>query len=265
MPETYVFADRRPGQGTHAEMVGYLAEVLDPFTQQRLAPLIRLGAECLEIGAGAGTIALWMAEQGAKVTATDLEPQHIPEHPGITPWRHDITTDPLDSGRWQLIHARLVLAHLPNRVQVVEKLARALTPGGALVIDEFASGGWARCVLAAPDRVEAQRLFDTYHAALTSIMAAAGTDVEWGRNAHRVMTDTGLVDVDTYLGGARSWGGGEAGCLLPHAMTTQMRDKLLQHGMTETDLGQFRELLLDPRLTILSSAAISTVGRAPTR
>jgi len=221
----------------------------------------RLGTRCLEIGAGAGTIALWMAEQGGDVTATDLDPDHIPSHPGITPLRHDITTDPLEEGRWDLIHARLVLAHQRSRVDIIAKLAKALAPGGAVVIDEFAAGGWARCVLAAPDRVEAQRLFDAYHQALTGVMTTAGTDVEWGRNTHRVMVEAGLADVDTYLGGARSWRGGEAGCLLPHAMTTQMRTQLLDHGMSEDDLDQFRQLLLDPRLAILNPAAISTVGR----
>lgn len=260
MPKTYVFADHQPGQGTHTQMVRHLAAVLDPFTQQRLAPLIRPGMQCLEIGAGTGTIALWMARHGGKVTATDLEPHHIPEHPDITPCRHDITTDPLDPGRWDLIHARLVLAHLPNREDIITKLATALTPGGALVIDEFAAGGWARCVLTAPDRVEAQRLFDTYHQALTSIMHAAGTDTDWGRNTHHVMTKAGLVNVDTYLGGARSWHGGQPGCLLPHAMTTQMRTQLLHHGMTETDLDQFRHLLLNPQLAILNPTAISTTG-----
>src|SRR5690606_17972443 len=121
MGKTYVFADEQPGTRTHAQMVRHLAAPLDPFTRRRHTPLIHPGTECLEIGAGAGTIALWMAHRGGKVTATDLEPEHIPEHPGITPLRHDITTDPLDEGRWQLIHARLVLAHLPGRVQIVEK------------------------------------------------------------------------------------------------------------------------------------------------
>ncbi len=264
MTKAYVFADERPGEGTHAEMVQHLAAVLDPLTCQRLAPLLHPGARCLEIGAGAGTIALWMAEQGAAVTATDLEPEHIPEHPGITALRHDITVDPLD-GRWDVIHARLVLAHQPSRVDLVTKLAKALTPGGALVVDEFASGAWERCVLDAPDRGEAQWLFDHYHAALAAIMGGAGSDVEWGRNAHRVMAEAGLVDVDTYLGGARSWRGGEAGCMLPYAMTTQMRDQLLAHGMSQEELLRFRRLLKDHRLIILSSAAISTVGRRPSR
>src|SRR5690606_6697316 len=127
--------------------------------------------------------------------------------------------------------------------------------------EPFAAGGGDRCVLAAPDRTEAQRLFDTYHQALTGVMDAAGTDVEWGRNTHQVMLHAGLDDVDTYLGGARSWHGGQAGCLLPHAMTTQMRTQLLHHGMNQADLDQFRQLLHDPRLTILNPAAISTTGR----
>lgn len=261
--QSYVFADTGEGTGHHAELVTHLAAVLDPFTTSRLAPLVRAGASCLEIGAGAGTIALWMAERGAQVVATDTEPGHIPHHPNLTVRRHDIAIDPLEDARYDVIHARLVLAHQQTREQILATMVTALVPGGVVVVDEFAAGGWQRCVLDAPDRAAAQRLFDRYHEALVTVMRQAGTDVDWGRNAHRTMRAAGLADVRAAFGGALSWQGGQAGCLLPYAMTAQMRPQLLQAGLSEPDLDEFRQLLLDPRLVIHTPIAVSTAGRRP--
>lgn len=258
----YVFSDRDGGPARHQEMVGYLAEVLDPFTTGRLAPLVDSSARCLEIGAGAGTVALWLAERTGGVVATDIDPQHIPDHPKLSAVRHDIVTDPLTDASFDLIHARLVLAHLPTRRDVLSKLVAALKPGGWVVIDEFADQGWDRCVLDTPDP-HAQRLFDLYHQALVATMRTAGTDPSWGRQVHQAMRQAGLVEVQAEFGGGLTWHGGQAACLLPYAMTFQVGPQLREAGMSDADLARFRELLRDQRLVIHNSIAVSTAGRRP--
>ena len=50
---------------------------------------------------------------------------------------HDITRDPLPERAFDLIHARMVLMHLPARDRVLSRLLRALKPGGWLVCEEF--------------------------------------------------------------------------------------------------------------------------------
>jgi SAM-dependent methyltransferase len=258
----YLFQDR-PATGTanHRLLLDHLAEMLDPFTRRRLDQAgVRAGASCLEVGAGSGTIAHWLAGRvgpGGQVIATDLDPSRIPIHPRITILTHDIATDPIP-GRFDLIHARLVLAHLPGRQQVLEALADALTPGGALVIEQF-DASWDRCVLEAPDP-EAHRLFTAYHHALLGVLLAAGADPGWGRQTHRAMRQAGLVQVDTEFW-CRSWHGGQAGCLLPYTTAEQLRDQLTQAGMAAADLDRFRTLLLDPRLVIHGNTAVSTIGR----
>jgi trans-aconitate methyltransferase len=52
---------------------------------------------------------------------------------------HNIVTDPLPEASFDLIHARLVLVHLPEREKVLARLMAALKPGGWLVDEEFDS------------------------------------------------------------------------------------------------------------------------------
>src|SRR4051812_791969 len=96
-----------------------LAELLDPVSQARLAPFVAPGAQCLEVGAGGGSIARWLVAQVGErghVTALDLKPNHIPTQPGISVLAHDLNGEErLPAGPFDVIHARLVLSHLPNR------------------------------------------------------------------------------------------------------------------------------------------------------
>jgi SAM-dependent methyltransferase len=262
-----VFADdpsRAGGDGTgHGQLVEVLADMLDSFTVRRLAPYVSRRSRCLEVGAGAGSIAVWLAEHASEVTATDTDPRQVLAHPHLRVIRHDITTDPLRPGGYDLIHTRLLLAHLPQRRELVGKLVDALAPGGVLVIEEF-QPGWDWCVLDAPDMAEARRLFTTYHRALTSVLAAAGNDTGWGRAVPRVMRQHRLLrEVDVELW-ARSWYGGQPGCRLPYLAAAQLRPKLIDAGMTTADIDAFRDLLLEPELMIHANLTVSTIARRST-
>lgn len=264
-PVGYVFSDPPAGlpEG-HRRMLSHLAAMLDPFTIRRLEQAgVASGARCLEVGAGAGTVAHWLADRvgpDGQVVATDLDPSHLPAHPRIVPLRHDIATDDLPGSGYHLIHARLVLAHLPGRREVLGRLAAALAPGGALVVEEF-DPSWDRCLLYTPDP-DAHRLFAAYHTALLAVLRAAGTDPGWGRQVPHAMRECGLEEVSAEFW-AQSWHGAQTGCLLPYAATAQVRDELVAHGMAAADIDRFRALLLDPRLVIHGNMAVSTVGRRP--
>ncbi|MPZ27790.1 MAG: methyltransferase domain-containing protein [Micromonosporaceae bacterium] len=265
----YAFRDRPSdagagiGAGRHRELLEQLTTQLDPFTRRRLDRAgARTATRCLEVGAGAGTIAHWLASlvgPNGRVVATDLDPSHIPPHPRITSLTHDITRDSLP-GQFDLIHARLVLAHLPTRHQVLDRLVQALTPGGALVVEEF-DASWDRCVLDSPDP-DADRLFTAYHHALLAVLVAAGADPGWGRNTHRALRQAGLTQVEAEFWSC-TWHGGQAGCLLPRTAAGQLAEQLTSAGMPVEDLNRFRNLLLDPRLVIHGNTAVSTIGHLP--
>src|SRR5215831_15233185 len=103
---------------------------------------IALGWNCLEIGAGDGSVARWMAARvgpAGFVLATDIYPRFV-LHKGPANMEvrvHDIVTAGLPEGVYDLIHARLVLVWLPARLTVLDKLVKALRPGGWLLIEDY--------------------------------------------------------------------------------------------------------------------------------
>jgi SAM-dependent methyltransferase len=245
-------------------MLGALGEMFDEFTARRLtAAGIKEGARCLEVGAGAGTVATWMAEQvgsTGEVIATDLKPQHISPHPRLTVLEHNVITEPLPSGQFDIIHARAVLQHLPQRHEVLAKLIAALKPGGAVVIEEM-EPRWGSSVLATPD----PRIYDIfvrYEAAITKVLSGNGMDPTWARGVHAAMREQGLVDVDTE-GWQRSWAGGTGSALLAHSGSRELRDRLIAVGMPAEDLDIMATLTLDPRLVMRGVLLLSTTGRKP--
>ena len=89
---------------------------------------------------------------------------------------HDLTIDPIPDGPWDLIHARLVLAWLPEPRDILRRLAAALAPDGALAIEEWDIYRTGQ-VLAAPEP-EAATLFYAYYTIVEQILAADGLDHE---------------------------------------------------------------------------------------
>ena len=90
---------------------------------------------------GAESIAIGSANAWARghVVATDIDTRFLEtlKRPNLEVCRHDITRDPLPEEAFDLIHARMVLIHLPERDLVLRRLAAALKPGGWLVCEEF--------------------------------------------------------------------------------------------------------------------------------
>src|SRR5262249_48662916 len=124
------------------ERLALLERNFDPLSQRRLAALgIQPGWRCLEVGAGQGSIVRWLAAQvgpQGRVVATDINPRFLTELqlPNVEVRQHDIRTDPLEAGRYDLAHCRAVLAHMPDPQLVVGRMVEALRSGGWLLIDE---------------------------------------------------------------------------------------------------------------------------------
>jgi SAM-dependent methyltransferase len=244
-----------------------LAELLDPVTVQRLREL-RVdwsGAACLEVGAGAGSIARYLA--GAvgptgRVVALDLKPQHIAPHPQLSVVQHDLSgADPLPEGPWDLIHARLVLSHLPAREEILRRLAGVLAPGGVILIEDWNALS-TDVVMAAPDRAAAEVYAKYQRVVGLHVFAAAGTDRTWSRRTNLAMRRLGLTGVETRVD-ASYWAGGGAGCRLVKTMTYEVTDALLANGFDEDEIALLRVVLDDPRLLIHGHPLYSTSGWRP--
>ena len=104
----------------------------DPVT---IAHLDRIGVgagwSCLEIGGGGGSLGAWLGQHvgpSGSVLVTDIDPRWIgvSTASNVEVRRHDIVDDELDDRRFDLVHARLVLLHLPERRRALAKMVAAL-------------------------------------------------------------------------------------------------------------------------------------------
>jgi SAM-dependent methyltransferase len=99
-------------RASERERLDLVEDSFDPATRRHLAALgIKTGWRCLEVGAGQGSIARWMAERvgvEGRVVATDINPRFLTaiDLPNVEVRQHDIRTDPLESGVYDLAHCR---------------------------------------------------------------------------------------------------------------------------------------------------------------
>ncbi|WP_243787960.1 class I SAM-dependent methyltransferase [Saccharopolyspora gloriosae] len=251
-------------QGRREDWHHDLSAAHDPLTLRRLAETgVGGGWHCLEVGAGAGDIACWLADRvgpSGSVLATDLLP--IPAaRPNLRVREHNIVTEPLPAESFDLIVARLVLRFLPRRQDVIAKLVGALKPGAWLQIDEFDTS-YEPLLLAADE--ESARLYEKFLAAKADALRSAGVDNDWGRRVPLAMRRAGLVDIDP-LPHVQLRHRNSADLRLMVHRVEHMRDGLLAAGMTESELARLRTVTMHPDFRATSSLMYSVHGRKVTR
>lgn len=244
-----------------------LESFLDPITMRRLArPVLRLGSTCWEVGAGGGSMARRIARTvggHGSVLATDIDPTHLVADGNLRVRRHDVRADPPPGDAFDLIHARLVLLHLPERRRVLRTLVGALAPDGWLVVEEFDCTTPVRVLTAPSD--DAAKLFAQVMDTMMGVLQDHGADLGWAQDVHTEMTLAGLADVDTVTH-SQSWAGGSSGTSLYETNSRQLEPDLLAAGLSPQQLTAFRRLVRDPAFAVMSYHFVSTRGRlgAPT-
>jgi SAM-dependent methyltransferase len=174
-----------------------LEALCDPLTTTMLR---RVGLardwRCLEIGAGRGSIARWLAEQcpHGSVTATDTDIRHLADLriPNLRVRRHDVVDGPgMPKGSFNLAHTRALLVHLPDRQAVLHHVRTWLASGGWLVIEE-------PMLFTADPRHES-----SLHRALAGferLMAdQLGSDFRWPRHLTTALRTAGFAEVNTTM------------------------------------------------------------------
>ncbi len=244
-----------------------IAEVSDGWTHLVLGRLgLQRGWRCWEVGAGSGTVAVWLAEQAfdasldseqVQVLATDVDMRFLDrlERPGLTALRHDVVTEPPPAAGFDLVHVRFVLEHLPEREAVLDRLVAALAPGGWLVVESLTSF---------PVRSAADDDFRSAMLAVEAVLARTiGTDCAWSRRVPAGLLDRGLVEV----GAAASLpvtGLGNASASCWSLTLEQLAPRIIELGLaTEDILDRTQALLADPRFGDLGHGTLSAWGRRP--
>jgi trans-aconitate methyltransferase len=111
---------------------------------------LRPGASCLDAGSGPGETMRAMAERvgpagrvlgidaDASLGAMALEMLHGAGYRQCSFHAQDLAAgDPIPGGPFDLVYARLLLFHLPRRVDVLARLWAAVAPGGHLVVQDY--------------------------------------------------------------------------------------------------------------------------------
>ena len=196
MPSDYVYDQ---GFAEERTRLGAMESLWDPGTQALLDELGFRGSEkpwrCLEVGAGGGSLLHWMADRGASVLAVDIDTRFIEALAGdtIEVRRLDIRTDELPEGEFDLVHSRLVLEHLPERRQILDRLVATLRPGGWMVIEDL---DWTPFGFDADD-AQLNRVTE----AILEFMGRAGFEPRYGR---RVVTDLAAAGLTEVRGDGRA-------------------------------------------------------------
>lgn len=237
-----------------------LEALLDPLTFGRLADLgVDPGWHCLEVGTGGGSVARWLADRvgpTGQVLATDLDLRWTDagQRANLELRRHDITVDPLPGAAFDLIVARLVLIHLPQREAVLDRLVAALRPGGVLLLEEF-----EELLPAVPDPAAPHAaLANQVRAAFLEFFRRTGASNAYPRTLPRLLSERGLVGV-SLEGNWVFYRGGSAGAALDRANMLQLRERLVEAGLlTAAQVTEFLAILDDP--TFLGSLPLLVAG-----
>jgi SAM-dependent methyltransferase len=159
-----------------------LSAIFDTGTRRHLLDCgLAPGWHCLEVGGGGGSIARWLSERvgdAGRVLVTDIDVRFLEalKIPRLEILRHDITREPLPEGTFDLVHTRMVLIHLPERDEVLQRLVAALKPGGWLVCEEFDSGSSPPDPAVSPGEVVLKA-----HEAMRRLNDERGVDRRYGR------------------------------------------------------------------------------------
>ena len=223
------------------------------------------GARCLEVGAGAGSVARWLAAQArpsGQVVATDTNPRFLgdAEKAGVEVRRHDILADPLEPGRYDLAHCRALLFHLADPRRAVRNIAAAVRPGGWLLIED---ADYVSLVAADPAHPRAAR-FDQITRTVSAFFAASGTlDPYLGRRLPSLITAAGLAETGSEaIACYRQGGSGEAELL--RRSLERIGPMALSSGVaSQKEFDEVAAATADPSFSFLDALSVAAWGRVP--
>ncbi|WP_432097031.1 class I SAM-dependent methyltransferase [Streptomyces sp. bgisy100] len=253
-----------PGE---SERIDYGALTYDPLTRARLLALgVGPGWRCLDAGAGTGTVSGWLAHDVgvAEVVAVDRDIRFLSDAADATlrPLGADVTDPSFDpGGRFDLVHTRFLLMHLPGHEQVLSRLAGLVAPGGWLMAGDAVEP----TADASPDSPESPD--SPYRAAMRAMWQALretiGTDIGWVPGYPQRLRAAGLTDVgaEVYV---PPLGPGRPITAFWLETWARLRGPMLGTGLVDArTLDAAVESLASGSCTGLSPGMISAWGRRP--
>jgi SAM-dependent methyltransferase len=245
--------------GEH-ERLQLLEAAADPLSIAAISKAgISRGSRCLEIGAGAGSMARWCAEQAgdaALVCVTDIDTRWLGPlgDEGLTVLQHDVLVDDFPPASFDVVHARCVLEHIPAREDVLDRIAGWLAPDGALVLVDCASFP----VFSSPSEVYREAM-----SAWVEVIAMTGTDYDWTRTFPEPLQRHGYRDVGLSAIVPVVQGGSPLARFWSLTLET-LRKRIVEAGLlSDAAVTEAQRLLADPEFWDLGSGFVAACGRRP--
>ena len=219
------------------------------------------GMRVLDVGAGGGTIAQWFARRVApsgSVLAVDLDPRFIValDEPNLEAQKMDLFADDFPCNSFDLVHARCLLEHLPQRVHGLERLISAARPGGLVAIGDF-GGALGGPVYPTLDDLVAQEVF-------LAVVNEAGWDHTWAPTIGEHMRQFGLQDVDAESFRRYEVGGQVGSVRINQFSFSLLRDRMVATGrVSANQVDAYLAHLRDPTVGHVSFETWYAWGRRP--
>jgi SAM-dependent methyltransferase len=242
-----------------------LERTLDSISTGLLERLgVPVGARCLEIGAGGGSIARWLADRvgpAGQVVAVDLDTRWFRHDgsPQLEVCEVDLVSGPIPEGPWDLIHERLVLQHIPARLEVLDQLVARLAPGGWLVVEDFDTGEVRTTDRGGPHHELVARMATAFN----RLLAERGGASDFAADAWRHLRQRGLVNTGA-SGHVVFDIGGDGFAQVTEANARQVSDGLVALGVSAEEIEQFIEVLSDPDTIIGTPVLVTAWGQRAT-
>jgi SAM-dependent methyltransferase len=264
-----------------------LAALFNPGTFRRIEMLgIGPGWRCWEVGAGGATVPRWLAQRsspGGRVLATDRDVAALEDAAleaavleaavledaglrdaagsgdgGFEIRRHELGADPAPREGFDLVHARLVLMHVPDRDGALATMITALRPGGWLLVEDADP---LLQPLASPDEHgPAAERANKLRVATWELMSRRA-DLAFGRTLPRLLGSAGLADVgaDAYISLA-----GPAQAQFQRTIIERQRGRLVGAGLaTDAEIEQHLADIEAGQVDLASFPVVSAWGRKP--
>ena len=241
------------------ERLTLMSQMLDPQMFFRLGQIgVAPGWRCLEVGAGNGSVSVWLAGQvgpSGHVVASDIDTRYLDKlgPPNIEVRKIDVTQDALGDG-YDLVCARAILHHIPQRIDVVRRLAAAVRPGGWILIEEpdfhpvMASDSAVMC---------------DFWKGFLAWAANHGIDYYIGRRVAGLLADEGIADLAVH-GETILFNGGSLAARYLKLTMEELAESIVASGLVgKSTWSETMDLFENPRFWTWQNAYVTTAGRKP--
>ncbi|HEV3365669.1 MAG TPA: methyltransferase domain-containing protein, partial [Acidimicrobiia bacterium] len=216
------------------------------------------GWRCLELGAGGGSVTRLLCDRvgpEGRVAAVDLDTRFVEEIEAgnLEVHRRDLVAEGLPGDAYDLIHARMLLMHIPTREKILEEMAAALRPGGWLLIEDMD---------VFPLPVLAEGVVNDVWTVGIAAFEAAQVCPTFGRELPALFDRAGLEDVEVVCEVPTCRGGSPFANLLVTSVE-QLRPLLATMGLTDEQFAELGRQMGDPTRWFSAFAVYSVRGRTP--